>query len=442
MAAGTAGQETTSVAKVPGPLNPSDMMTKHVDLSHIEQYIGILNLEFAAGRADIAQQLHYVEGRASPKVGQEGVFNDVFVDAHVLDRSVSLGSKSGGGMDPSSGRSQIYPKYPTGSQSTVSSIREQGEATTTTGMSSTTTTTLSRLHIDNYHGQRLPEKIKERMQEDQRRGEDAGDAKDGIGLPKNSAGPPISEGPARTKGKAERAEERHVDSWGRDGRGGRWTRIHRSARRALFTPYKVAGGPSSRVPLKRLRITRGKFVATGKPFKVIDDWSVRANAHRVLEGAWIGTTDFRETFEFIDDDSDDDVDGAEYPVEEEKDFCEATSVAKQLGEAANVEYYDLATPPEKSDPVCRQLFSTSRACRLAHASSVAQQGLATEGECEAGSQASIADRYCRSGRNTLGEAQRELSDSATDAPDIRRASRATVCQAAIESGPRARFLKF
>ena len=60
--------------KVPGPLNPSDMTTKHVDLSHIEQYIGILNLEFAAGRASIAQQLHYLEGSVSPKVGRKGVF--------------------------------------------------------------------------------------------------------------------------------------------------------------------------------------------------------------------------------------------------------------------------------------------------------------------------------------------------------------------------------
>ena len=42
--------------KVPGPLNPSDMMTKHVDLAHIEQYMKILYLKFEAGRADIAQQ--------------------------------------------------------------------------------------------------------------------------------------------------------------------------------------------------------------------------------------------------------------------------------------------------------------------------------------------------------------------------------------------------
>ena len=136
----------------------------------------------------------------------------------------------------------------------------------------------------------------------------------------------------------------------------------------LFTPYKVAGGPGNKVPLKRLRVTRGKLVATNKTFKIIDDWSIRANAHRVLDGAWIGTTDFRESSEFIDDDSDDDAEGADRAMEEEEDLGNAASAAKPLGEEADVKYYDLATPPEKSDPVCRQLFSAARACRVAHAS--------------------------------------------------------------------------
>ena len=39
----------------------------------------------------------------------------------------------------------------------------------------------------------------------------------------------------------------------------------------------------------------------------MDDWSVRANAHRMIEGTWIGTTDFRETSELTDDDSDEEV---------------------------------------------------------------------------------------------------------------------------------------
>ena len=106
----------------------------------------------------------------------------------------------------------------------------------------------------------------------------------------------------------DKAAERHVDSWSREGKDGRWTRIHRSARRALFTPFKVAGGPSAKIPLKKIRITRGKFFASGKTFKVIDDWTVRANAHRLLESSWIGTTDFRETADYVDDDSDEERD--------------------------------------------------------------------------------------------------------------------------------------
>ena len=57
------------------------------------------------------------------------------------------------------------------------------------------------------------------------------------------------------------AEERHVDSWGKEGQGGRWTRIHRSVRRALFTPFKVAGGPSSKTSLKSIRITKTQLAS-------------------------------------------------------------------------------------------------------------------------------------------------------------------------------------
>ena len=95
-----------------------------------------------------------------------------------------------------------------------------------------------------------------------------------------------------------------MDSWSKEGQGGRWTRVHRSARRALFTPFKVAGGPGKNCNLKKIRITRGKYFNNNKGFKIIDDWSVPANAHRLLESAWIGTTDFREASEYIDDDTD------------------------------------------------------------------------------------------------------------------------------------------
>ena len=73
------------------------------------------------------------------------------------------------------------------------------------------------------------------------------------------------------EGEGGRSEDRHVDSWSRDGKDGRWTRIHRSGRRALFTPFKVAGGPNAKTPLKKIRITREKYFAFGKMSKIIDD---------------------------------------------------------------------------------------------------------------------------------------------------------------------------
>ena len=104
----------------------------------------------------------------------------------------------------------------------------------------------------------------------------------------------------------EKAEDRHVDSWSCKGKDGRWTRIHRSGQRALLAPFKVAGGPNAKTPLKKIRITRGKCLASGKTVKIIDDGTTRANAHRLLEGSLIGTTDFREVADYIDDDSDED----------------------------------------------------------------------------------------------------------------------------------------
>ena len=88
---------------------PSDMMTKHVDLAHTEQYINILNLKFEAGRATIAQQLHFLEESKSSSAGRNKVFEVEPVNAQDLVRPASLGNKSGGGSEPSRGRSQTKP---------------------------------------------------------------------------------------------------------------------------------------------------------------------------------------------------------------------------------------------------------------------------------------------------------------------------------------------
>jgi hypothetical protein len=186
---------------------------------------------------------------------------------------------------------------------------------------------LNRLHIDNY-------KLGSTTTNS---GRTAGSE----GRPK---GPKV-ETEAKPKSKA---EERHVDSWAREGVEGRWTRVHRSARRALFTPFKVAGGPNAKTPLKRLRITRGKYLSSGRTFKVIDDWTVRANAHRVLEGTWLGTTDFREVAEYIDDDSDEEAD--EDPTKESEPAARESpsgGTAAEPRQEGETQYFELS--PTKTD---------------------------------------------------------------------------------------------
>ena len=44
------------ITKTPGAANPSDLCTKNVLVTLLEQYFGQLNIYFADGRAAVAQQ--------------------------------------------------------------------------------------------------------------------------------------------------------------------------------------------------------------------------------------------------------------------------------------------------------------------------------------------------------------------------------------------------
>ena len=66
-------------------------------------------------------------------------------------------------------------------------------------------------------------------------------------------------------------------------------------------PHRVAGGPEARVQVKKLRVTSGTFIRTKQVFQVIDDYHINANSQRLLDGAWIGTSEFREVDNFIED---------------------------------------------------------------------------------------------------------------------------------------------
>ena len=95
-------------------------------------------------------------------------------------------------------------------------------------------------------------------------------------------------------------DDRCVDSWESSGEGGIWRRKHLTPRRSLFTPHKVANGPSVGAIVKKIRVTKGVYVRTGKEFEVIDDYTVGGNAHRLLQGVWTGTTEFRVAEDYIE----------------------------------------------------------------------------------------------------------------------------------------------
>ena len=96
------------------------------------------------------------------------------------------------------------------------------------------------------------------------------------------------------KSRAERAAERGVDSWIESGCSGRWRRIHRTPRRALFTPFRVAGGPAPETEMNKRRVTKGRFIGSKEEFEITDDFTKQSSAHRLLRASWIGETTFCE----------------------------------------------------------------------------------------------------------------------------------------------------
>ena len=132
---------------VPGPRNPSDMMTKNVDQANIELYLDLLNLRFGTGRDDIAQNIHSMEEN--------------------VDK----------------GRSKVESAKPISLTSDTDIHRSRTLHTIFASHPSAPESELNRLHFENFW---MPRTEKEK------------------------------------------AEERHVDSWAKEGQDGRWSRIHRS----------------------------------------------------------------------------------------------------------------------------------------------------------------------------------------------------------------------
>ena len=68
-------------------------------------------------------------------------------------------------------------------------------------------------------------------------------------------------------------------------------RLHQKARRAMFTPMKVAKGPVNAQAVGDWRVTIGEFVSGGS-FCKVDEWKTMNEPHEQLPRPWKGTTYF------------------------------------------------------------------------------------------------------------------------------------------------------
>ena len=170
--------------KVPGPQNPSDLCTKNVPAALMEQYLAQLQVYHAEGHAAVAQQLHAI-GPRSPVIASLGV--GVLLPGVIGGRMISVGG-------------------------TAASFR--GEPSSVKGSGSVTRRSSGGLR---------------------REGPD----------PEDHSSVPGARDKLARKYRSTSPEERCVDSCVSAGAGGVWRRAHRTPRRALFTPFRVAGGPEN-----------------------------------------------------------------------------------------------------------------------------------------------------------------------------------------------------
>ena len=83
------------------------------------------------------------------------------------------------------------------------------------------------------------------------------------------------------------------DRWKSRGDRGVWHRWHTTPRMSLFTPYRVAKGPSQNIAIQSSRFTCG-VTRDGKAFEFYGDWTRPENSHRLLPEPWIGYSVFTE----------------------------------------------------------------------------------------------------------------------------------------------------
>ena len=85
--------------------------------------------------------------------------------------------------------------------------------------------------------------------------------------------------------------EREADGWLKPSESTRWARAHRKSRTTLFTPMKVANGPSNAGQIGDIRATNGEYL-DGEKFVITDRWRTCNDPHAMMARAWTGTTTF------------------------------------------------------------------------------------------------------------------------------------------------------
>ena len=70
-----------------------------------------------------------------------------------------------------------------------------------------------------------------------------------------------------------------------------FARLHRKARRAMFTPMKVAKGPVNALAVGDLGVTVGEFVGGGS-FCKVEEWKTMREPHEQMPKPWRGATYF------------------------------------------------------------------------------------------------------------------------------------------------------
>ena len=260
--------------KIPGPRNPSDLCTKNVPASLVEQYMEQISVRPADGRAAVAQQLHILHD--NKLVNASGEVGVLLIPVIGGQANPSVNASSSGGA-------------------------QLGEVTGGRGLKDS-----------------------------------------GKGLSKKKS-----------------AEERCVDSWESAGVQGKWIRRHRTPRRSLFTPHRVSGGPAPGKSISTSRVTRGRFIRSGRAVVIEDDYSTESDAHRLLDGAWTGVTEFN-----VETNSSQENITKEVVADGDKDiYCQ---------EELNKQECISKPEPESSLPASdRSVYAASSGCRRGPSSGVA-----------------------------------------------------------------------